>query len=156
MMTALATVAKVAPQGQMFDVELSCEQQTSCSSCSSQKSCGTGIVTKAVGNKSLHWHLVTDKAVEPGQVVEIGLPEKSVLQSAALVYLVPLLAMIAGALAGQWWLAPMLSMGEGLVIAVSILATLGGIWLAKRLSYQLEQRSSQQVTLLRVLGEPIS
>lgn len=156
MMTALATVAKVEPNGQQFEVELSCDQQTSCSSCSSQKSCGTGIVSKAVGNKSLNWYLVTEKVVKPGQVVEIGLPEKSVLQSAALVYLVPLFAMIAGAWIGQWWLAPMLAMGEGLVIAVSALATLAGILFAKRLSYQLEQRSSQQVTLLRVLGEPIS
>ena len=156
MMTALATVAKVQPQAQGFEVELSCEQQTSCSSCSSQKSCGTGIVSKAVGNKSLHWHLITDKAVKPGQVVEIGLPEKSLLQSAALVYLLPLFAMILGAFFTQWWLAPLLGVGEGLVIGVSALATVGGIALAKRLSYQLEQRSTQQVILLRVLGEPIS
>jgi sigma-E factor negative regulatory protein RseC len=156
MMTALATVSSVKPLASGFDVELSCEQQTSCSSCSSQKSCGTGIVSKAVGNKSLHWHLITQKLVKTGQVVEIGLPEKSLLQSAAVVYLVPLFAMIVGALVAQWWLAPLLSLGEGLVILFSALATTAGIFLAKRLSAKLEQQSSQQVILLRVLGEPIS
>ena len=156
MMTALATVAEVKQIASGFDVELSCEQQTSCSSCSSQKSCGTGIVSKAVGNKSLHWHLVTDKAVQKGQVVEIGLPEKSVLQSAALVYLLPLFAMIIGAFVAQWWVAPLFSLGEGVVILASACSTVGGIYLAKRLSSRLEQQSSQQVVLLRVFGEPIS
>lgn len=51
MMTALATVTQVTAQQQHFSVELSCEQQTSCNSCASQKSCGTGIVSKAVGKK---------------------------------------------------------------------------------------------------------
>jgi len=156
MMTALATVAHVKPLSKGFDVELACEQQTSCSSCSSHKSCGTGIVSKAVGNKSLSWHLTTDKSVKPGQVVEIGLPEKSILQSAAVVYLVPLFAMILGAFIAQWWIAPLLAAGEGIVILSSVLATAAGIYLAKRLSARLEQQSSQQVILLRILGEPIS
>lgn len=76
MMTALATVSAVKANATGYEVELSCDQQTSCSSCSSQKSCGTGVVSKAIGKKSLHWHLVTKKIVKEGQVVEIGLPEK--------------------------------------------------------------------------------
>ncbi|MCV5655971.1 SoxR reducing system RseC family protein, partial [Escherichia coli] len=70
MMTALATVTDVHRRGKQYEIDLSCEQQTSCSSCSSQKSCGTGVVTKAIGNKSLSWHLRTDKSVKIGQVVE--------------------------------------------------------------------------------------
>lgn len=97
MMTALATVSAVEKQGAHYRVQLSCEQQTSCSSCSSQKSCGTGIVTKAVGNKSLFWQLTTKNLVKAGQIVEIGFPERSLLQSAALVYLVPLFMMMLGA-----------------------------------------------------------
>tara|TARA_Y100001956_G_scaffold3954_1_gene3733 strand:+ start:9797 stop:10267 length:471 start_codon:yes stop_codon:yes gene_type:complete len=156
MMTALATVSAVHATAKGYDVELSCEQQTSCSSCSSQKSCGTGIVSKAVGNKSLHWHLLTKKAVKEGQVVEIGLPEKSLLQSAAVVYLVPLFSLIFGALLGSWWFAPLLGGGEGVVILSSAIFTGSGIYLAKALAAKLERDSSQQVTLLRVLGEPIS
>ncbi|WP_438877865.1 SoxR reducing system RseC family protein, partial [Bacillus cereus group sp. Bce038] len=67
-----------------------------------------GIVSKAIGNKALFWRLVTDKPVTIGQIVEIGLPEKSLLQSAALVYLVPLLMMIVGAVLGELWFAPLL------------------------------------------------
>ncbi len=156
MMTALATVMAVQNNEHGFHVELSCEQKTSCSSCSSSKSCGTGIVSKAIGSKSLRWHLDTDKTVAQGQVVEIGFPEKSLLQSAALVYLVPLFMMILGAWLADSWLAPMLGMGEGIVIATS-LASIGlGISLAKIWSRQLEVRTEQEVVLLRVLGEPIA
>ncbi|GAA5647986.1 MULTISPECIES: SoxR reducing system RseC family protein [Vibrio] len=156
MMTALATVSSVTSKAKGFEVELSCDQQTSCSSCASQKSCGTGIVSKAVGKKSLHWRLLTSRSVKAGQVVEIGFPEKSLLQSAAIVYLVPLLAMIAGALLAQWLLVPAFGLGEGAVILCSTLSTAGGIWAAKKLSKNLERQSHDEVVLLRVLGEPIS
>lgn len=64
-----------------------------------------GIVSKAFGNKTLFWRLQTTQALEAGEVVEIGLPEKSVLQSAALVYLLPLFFMMLGAWLGDQWLA---------------------------------------------------
>ncbi|NOH69773.1 transcriptional regulator [Vibrio pectenicida] len=156
MMTALATVASVKPNSGGYTVDLSCDQQTSCSNCSSQKGCGTGIVSKAIGSKSLHWQLDTPQYVKKGQIVEIGLPERDVLQSATLVYLVPLFAMMLGALGGQWLLSPIFGPGEGVVILTSALSTLVGIYCAKRLVIKLEFRSSRGVKLLRVLGEPIS
>ncbi|TYW43387.1 SoxR reducing system RseC family protein [Vibrio cholerae] len=156
MMTALATVTKVVPAQQGFQVTLSCEQQTSCSSCQSSKSCGTGIVSKAFGNKTLFWRLQTTQALEAGEVVEIGLPEKSVLQSAALVYLLPLFFMMLGAWLGDQWLAPMLGFGEGIVILIALLFIALGVWVAKHYAKVLELRSQQQVVLLRKLGIPVA
>ncbi|AEA79363.1 Sigma factor RpoE regulatory protein RseC [Vibrio cholerae LMA3984-4] len=156
MMTALATVTKVVPAQQGFQVTLSCEQQTSCSSCQSSKSCGTGIVSKAFGSKTLFWRLQTTQALEAGEVVEIGLPEKSVLQSAALVYLLPLFFMMLGAWLGNQWLAPMLGFGEGIVILTALLFIALGVWVAKHYAKVLELRSQQQVVLLRKLGIPVA
>ncbi|MBW3694090.1 transcriptional regulator [Vibrio sp. T187] len=156
MMTALATVSSVETHGSQYLVHLSCEQQTSCSSCSSQKSCGTGIVTKAVGNKALSWHLKTKNLVKSGQIVEIGFPEKSLLQSAAIVYLIPLFMMMFGAGFGQLVLAPWFGLGEGVAILSAALCTVAGIWLAKRLAKPMEEQSQQQVVLVRVLGEPLT
>ncbi|ENM3753080.1 SoxR reducing system RseC family protein [Vibrio cholerae] len=156
MMTALATVTKVVPAQQGFQVTLSCEQQTSCSSCQSSKSCGTGIVSKAFGNKTLFWRLQTTQALEAGEVVEIGLPEKSVLQSAALVYLLPLFFMMLGAWLGDQWLAPMLGFGEGIVILTALLFIVLGVGVAKHYAKVLEPRSQQQVVLLRKLGIPVA
>ena len=155
MMTALATVTGVHRYGQDYDIDLSCEQQTSCSSCSSQKSCGTGVVTKAIGNKTLAWHLRTKKSVKVGQVVEIGFPESSLIKSAMAVYLLPLFGLILGAEIGNVLLTPLTASGEGMTILSSVLFAAGGMWLAKRVSRPLEDESKRQVTLIRVLGEPI-
>ncbi|MFA0413152.1 SoxR reducing system RseC family protein [Vibrio renipiscarius] len=155
MMTALATVSSVVQSQSGYQVELSCEQKTSCSSCASQKNCGTGIVSKAIGSKTLYWHLATKQLLQVGQVVEIGMAEKNLLQSAAIVYLVPLFSLIFGALVAHWWVAPAFGLGEGVVILCSALATVLGIMLAKRFASRIERQSSQQVILLRVLGEPI-
>ncbi|EHH0710772.1 SoxR reducing system RseC family protein [Vibrio vulnificus] len=156
MMTALATVTQVTPNDHGFEVALSCEQQTSCSSCSSQKSCGTGVVSKAFGNKSLLWHLETQRRLHVGQVVEIGIPEQSLLQSAMLVYLLPIVAMLLGVLFGHLVLSPLLEMGEGAVVLTSMLFAFIGILLAKKLAQPLEQKSAAQVELMRVFGEPIA
>jgi len=45
--------------------------------------------------------------------------------------------------------------GEGITILSSVLFAAGGMWLAKRVSRPLEDESKRQVTLIRVLGEPI-
>ncbi|MCL9773463.1 SoxR reducing system RseC family protein [Vibrio methylphosphonaticus] len=155
MMTALATVTSVEKQGRQLQIQLSCEQQTSCSSCASKNSCGTGIVSKAVGSKALIWHLLTDEKVQSGDVVEIGFPEKSLLQSAALVYLLPLFFLFIGAGLGQRWFAPLLGAGEGVVILSAAAFAFWGFLLARKFIQPIEQTSSQEVVLIRILGQPI-
>ncbi|MGX9418494.1 SoxR reducing system RseC family protein [Vibrio sp. WJH972] len=155
MMTALATVTGVTPLDSGYHVDLSCQQQTSCSGCASSKSCSTGVVSKAMGNKLLRWSLTTDSVVTPGQLIEIGFPEKSLLQSASLIYLLPLFALLLGAAVGDIWLAPMLSGGEGVVIVTAVLFTTAAIWLAKPLTKRLELQTKDQVVIVRILGEPV-
>lgn len=156
MMTALATVTDVIQLADGYQVNLSCEQKTSCSGCASAKSCATGTVSKALGKKTLQWNLMSSSPVSLGQVVEIGFPEKSLLQSAALVYLLPLFALLFGAALGEQWLAPMLQAGEGMVVLSACLFTALGILLAKFFAKRLESSTKEQVVILRVLGEPIA
>ncbi|UAB70729.1 SoxR reducing system RseC family protein [Vibrio sp. SCSIO 43132] len=156
MMTALATVVASHPSKSGFRIQLSCEQQTSCSSCSSQKSCGTGVVSKAFGNKAHAWYLESKKALAPGQVVEIGLPEKQLLQSAALIYLSPIAFLFVGAALGHFWLQPLLGAGELAVIGMSVLFAWIGTLSAKHWIGKLEQESEEKVSLIRVLGKPLT
>ncbi|GLT14949.1 SoxR reducing system RseC family protein [Vibrio algivorus] len=155
MMTALATVISVEQEQGMNTVQLSCEQQTSCKSCKSQKSCGTGMVSKALGSKAHFWKLRTSQALQNGQVVEIGLPEKSLVLSALIVYLLPLLAMIAGSVFAQLVLRPWLNFGEGIVILMFFICGGLGIYFAKPMTQWLEKKVDSEVSLIRVLGQPI-
>lgn len=156
MITALATVQNVKPLKRGFEVQISCEQQTSCSHCASQKNCGTGILSKAVGNKSHQWALKTDKDVKTGQIVEVGLPEKSLIQFASVVYILPLMMLIAGAIIGQWLIAPSFGHGEGVTILVSVGFMACGLWLSRFFAKILQSKSEQSVKLLRVIGESIN
>jgi sigma-E factor negative regulatory protein RseC len=155
MMTALARVVDVQEIDTEFRVELDCQQQTSCSHCASSSNCGTGVLSKVAGNKTLKWRLITSQAVKAGQMVEIGFPEKSLLQSAALVYLFPLVMMVLGAAIGSSWLAPMLGGGEGWSITTAVLFIGIGLLIARRLARKIEGRSVDEVLILRVLGEQI-
>ncbi len=156
MMTALATVVECHPYKTGFRIHLSCEQQTSCSSCSSNKSCGTGVVTKAIGNKALEWYLETQQSLSPGQVVEIGLPEHQLLRSAALIYLLPIFFLLLGAAVGHFGLQPMLGSGELGVISLAVLFAWFGTLSTKRWIGKLERESEEKVSLIRVLGKPLT
>ncbi|GEA52402.1 sigma-E factor regulatory protein RseC [Vibrio inusitatus NBRC 102082] len=161
MMNALAQVTRVTEIGspdldeQLFKVDLSCEQQTSCNSCASKSSCATGQVTKAIGNKQHAWSLTTPLKVSEGDIVEIALPEKALLSAAALVYLVPLLFLFLGAVIGaeiseaifegQEWLSIVLGAGFALLSGMLVKAKL------RRTKHDAEQ----QVTLIRTLGQQL-
>lgn len=154
MITALATVQHVDVIDEEYNVAISCEQQTSCRHCSSQQTCGTGIISKAVGNKTHQWQLKTNVEVSVGQTVEVGLPEKQLIQFASIVYIVPLVLLFIGALVGQWLATP-IGGGEGTVIITSILFMFMGVWLARTLAKKLQSQSEQSVTLIRVMGDVI-
>lgn len=156
MMTALATVTSVEHSNGTHQVQVSCEQQTSCNSCKSQKSCGTGMVSKALGSKAHYWKIHTNQSLQEGQIVEIGLPEKSIVLSALVVYLLPLLAMIVGSLVAQLWFRPLFNLGEGIVILMFFLSGAVGIYFAKPMTQWLESKVDNEVSLIRVLGQPIA
>lgn len=89
-------------------------------------------------------------------MVEIGISEQNVLRSALIVYVVPLMALILGAMIGQLLLVPLLGLGEGIVIAASAIGAGLGLLTAKKLARATEQQSAQQVILLRTFGAPIA
>lgn len=152
MMRSLATVVAVDPGV----ITVSCQQQTSCGHCASRDSCGTGIVSKAIPGRSHQVKIVTGTKVSVGEVVEIGLPEQSMLHSAVLVYVLPLLFLILGAVFGQWWFVDLAGSGELGVILTAVISAAIGLLLARRFAKRLEGNSAYKPDLIRVLGNPIS
>lgn len=153
MMRSLATVVAVEPGA----ISVSCQQQTSCGHCASRDSCGTGIVSKAIpGRRHLVKITTTRPQVTVGDVVEIGLSEQSMLYSAMLVYVLPLLFLILGAVFGQWWFVDLAGGGELGVILTAVASAAIGLLVARRFAKRLEGNSAYKPTLIRVLGSPIS
>lgn len=131
----LATV--VAIDGQHAWVE--CERRSACSGCHQQSNCGTGTVAKAFPLQAQRLRVALTIDVSVGQQVRLGIPQASILQGAALVYVLPLFCLLAGALLGQLWLAPLLSAGEGVTILSCLLGGLIGFSLVSYFSNRLDQ-----------------
>ncbi|MBL4608910.1 MAG: SoxR reducing system RseC family protein [Pseudomonadales bacterium] len=75
---------------------------TSCQSCEAKSTCGQGSIAEVVGQKSCIISALNSLSLQVGDEVVVGLSESTLLKSALLVYLLPLVLMIAGAGGFQW------------------------------------------------------
>lgn len=72
---------------------VSCDVKASCNSCASRAGCGSRVLNK-LGPQTTHTLVVPSATpLEPGQKVELGIAEASLLGSAVLVYMTPLVGL---------------------------------------------------------------
>ena len=124
MIEEIATVSAVY-DGQ---VEVVCFSKSACGACKQNSHCGTGIVSKALPARDHRFVIATELALTVNQQVRISIPEHSLLRSVLLVYLLPLLLVMAGALLASVGL----SMGDGGTILGAALGGCLGFVLASR------------------------
>jgi sigma-E factor negative regulatory protein RseC len=119
------------------------ERRSSCGSCSA-KGCGTGALSKILGTKVQRLKVRDPLGTEVGDTVILGIEEGVLLHGSLMVYIVPLLLMLAGgllgeALAPQWGTQP-----EGLSLIFGLLGLGGGfLWLR---SYNLRVAKDPRYT----------
>ena len=104
-------------------------QQSTCGSCAAQKGCGQGVLAKYLSGSqfirvALKHRPATDFQI--GEQVELGVEESAMLRAAFLVYLVPLLLLIAGATLGN-----LVSEPSAIIMGVAGLV-IGGIYVRKQ------------------------
>ena len=124
MIEEIATVSAVY-DGQ---VEVVCFSKSACGQCKQNSHCGTGIVSKDLPARDHRFLISTDLSLSVNQQVRIGIPEQGLLSSVFLVYLFPLLLLLAGALLASIGLG----MGDGGTILGAALGGALGFVLAAR------------------------
>ncbi|CAA0080595.1 SoxR reducing system RseC family protein [Zhongshania aliphaticivorans] len=82
-------------------------RRSTCGSCAAQKGCGQGLMNKATDGRRNQLRVLLGSqsadAFHLDDEVEISIPERALITGAMMVYLLPLLSMIAGmALASQY------------------------------------------------------
>jgi sigma-E factor negative regulatory protein RseC len=92
------TAHVVETEGEYAWVET--QRRSSCGSCSA-KGCGTGALSKVLGRRSQRLRVRNPIDARPGDAVVLGIDEQALLRGSLAVYIVPLLAMLAGALLGE-------------------------------------------------------
>ena len=128
---------------------VSCDVKASCSSCASRAGCGSRVLNK-LGPQTTHTIVVPSvEPLAPGQKVELGIAEGSLLGSAMLVYLSPL--------AGLFVFAALFQVLFGSDIAAlsgAILGGVGGFLIARGFSRKLAEREAWQPVILNVALPP--
>lgn len=126
-------------------VEIDTQLKSGCSGCSKQNTCGAGLLSKAFPGRRGHFSVMTDEPLSPGQDVELQLPEEALTRFSLAVYMLPLLALFAGALFGQWWFAG----HEGGSIGLGFAAFAFSFYLLRR---YLRHKDVKVQALLQVRG----
>ncbi|USE39063.1 SoxR reducing system RseC family protein [Endozoicomonas sp. SCSIO W0465] len=87
-------------------------RQSSCSSCSAQNGCGQHLSEKYRADTSFSYiKAISPWVVKEGDRVVVGIPEGSLLKASFLIYLFPLLLMMAGI-----WLSSVMGFADWLLL----------------------------------------
>ncbi|MCU6670553.1 SoxR-reducing system protein RseC [Enterobacteriaceae bacterium H4N4] len=125
--------------------QVSCDVKASCNSCASRAGCGSRVLNK-LGPQTTHTIVVPSaQPLVEGQKVELGIAEGSLLGSAMLVYLSPLVGLFA--------LGGVFQVMFGTDLAAMCGAALGGVGgflLARGFSHKLAAREAWQPVILSV------
>lgn len=111
---------------------LQAERQSTCDNCQVKKGCGTGLLSEHVGRRFSTLAVPKKHSVQPGQLMNVSIPEEALLQGAYMMYLLPILFMFAGAAFSRYMFA------NELMEIISGLTGLmfGFYWVKKRLRNQ--------------------
>ena len=121
------------------------EIKTSCNSCSARKGCGSAMLNK-IGPKNAHvMQIASKEPLQPGQRIELGIKESSLLGSALLVYMTPLLGLFIFAGVFQALFQSDLAAAAG-----ALLGGVGGFIVAKGISARFGDREAFQPVILSV------
>ncbi|ANI31170.1 SoxR reducing system protein RseC [Yersinia entomophaga] len=124
---------------------LRCEPHAGCGNCHARGGCGSDLLNK-LGPESQHQlQVAIDQPLEPGQRVEVGISEGSLLRSAMLVYLTPLFGLIAGGA-----LCQNIFVTEAMTAVGAVLGGIAGFLLARRLAAKVEERADYQPVVLQI------
>lgn len=123
------------------------DRRSTCSACSARNACGKGLFNQLGRQRKGRVLALTDDVYAMGDGVVIGIPENLLLRSAVLVYLLPLLGLMALAL-----LADGLGLAEPLVILAALLGFVS-VWLwLRRQTRRLSALPENQPVVLRSLA----
>lgn len=107
------------------------DRKSTCGACAARHGCGSAVLTKVLGQRRNRIAVINPVSARVGDSVTIRLDSAALLRGSFAVYMVPLLALFAGALLGKLLIAPILPvMAEGVITLSAVLGLLTGvIWL---------------------------
>ncbi len=133
--------------------EVMTQKKSACGSCAAKSGCGTSLVERLFPSRTRSFRARNDIRAQKGDKVVIGLDESALQIASLLIYLVPLLGLIGGAIFGSWLgSAP----DGGHAELFSALGGIGGFFVflaaVRHYSDMLSRKPVFQARVLRVLS----
>ena len=140
-------VATVTWSGQGL-ARVEAARNSACAQCSSRSNCSQGVLSQWSRGRSVEIEVLNpdNLPLTPGQQVLIGLDEGGLMRASLLLYLVPLLLLVAGAL-----VASMLGASEAIQMLTAALMLLVGFVAVRFLTRNTAELSRYQPVLLKIL-----
>ena len=134
---------------------ISIERQSTCGGCASKSSCGTGVLGKMMGNKTVLMTVKNPLAAKIGDKVMIGIQEGLLLKGSFMAYSLPLILMMLGAYVGELLNeAYALTVIDLMQIVFGFLGfMLGMIWM-RRFNKKLDRDPAALPQIVRNLSQP--
>ena len=139
--------------------EVATLQRSACGSCNAKAGCGTSILAAWFPQRKLTFRLPNTVSARAGDTVVVGLDEASLQRASAMLYGLPLLGLLAGAMLGEaavghFLASPMVGHEPGSELgAVSggLLGLTAALKFVRRYSTANLRRRGKGVQLLRVV-----
>jgi len=127
-------------------------RKSACDHCSMNKGCGTGAISKVFGEKRSRLKVLNNIEASVGDSVLIGIDESALLTGSFLVYLVPILSLLAFALLGEQMASQWLVENRDLMAIIFGLfgLVLSMLWVRHRTAQPEHARRFQAVILRRL------
>lgn len=127
------------------EIWVATQRKTTCGSCAAKATCGQGILSALSADKKPHMLKVrSDLKLHQGDQVTLGISEASLVRSALLVYIVPLLFMFAAAFSTH-----ALNISEPWIIFAAVVGFLAGILWVRLYSERYIDAAAMQPVVLK-------
>ena len=126
------------------------QRRSACGACAASDGCGTAALAKVWGERQVRVRAISTLPLRPGDAVIVGLVEGALVRGSLLIYLLPIILLLAGALLGQ---AVFAGAGEEPVILAGAVGLALGFLAARVVSRRLRGDARFQPVVVRRLGE---
>lgn len=128
-------------------------RKSACDSCSVNKGCGTGAISKVFGEKRSRLKVINKIHADVGDSVLIGINESALLMGSFLVYLLPIISLLGFALLGELMARQLLIENSDLLsILFGLFGLVLAMWWVRRKTANQEHANRYQAVILRRLN----
>lgn len=133
--------------------EVETQRQSSCGSCQARQGCGTATIARFFPRRAHLLLALNEVDAKPGDEVVLCLDDDALRNASLVVYLVPLIGLILGTMAGEWldgWLA--LQFGELTALLGGLFGILAGFSWVRYYGQRHRTNPKFQPVILRIQG----